>query len=109
MMERIKTLLADKEVSSEMRDERKRREEEVAVKNYYEIQTKKLGIGDINACAATKEVDNKQKELKIALLSEEAKIMATPLIDNMDPTHRTWLEKKKDYFSSGYVICVSCF
>jgi hypothetical protein len=38
-------------------------------------------------------VDNKQKELEIALLSEETKIMATPLTDDMYPTHWAWLEK----------------
>ncbi|KAK1662745.1 hypothetical protein QYE76_050904 [Lolium multiflorum] len=75
MMVTIKTLLADKEVSSEKRDERKRREKEDAVKNYYEIQTKKLEIEEIIARAATKEMDNTQKEL-------EMKIMATPAPDD---------------------------
>jgi hypothetical protein len=97
MMETIKTLIADKEVSSEKREERKRREKEEAVKNYFEIQTKKLEIEEINARVAVKEVDNKQKELEIALLSEEAKIMATPLTDNMDPTHRTWGLRRRSF------------
>jgi hypothetical protein len=60
-------LIADKEVLSEKIEERKRREKEEAAKNYYEIQTKKLQIEEINAYAATEEVDNKQKELEIAL------------------------------------------
>jgi hypothetical protein len=87
-METIKTLFADKEVSSEKRDERKRREKEEAVKNYYDIQHKKLTLEEINA-------HNKQKELEIALLSEEVKIMATPVTDDMDPIQQTWLEKNK--------------
>jgi hypothetical protein len=33
--------------------------------------------------------------LELALLIEEAKLMATPLTDDMDPTQWTWLEKKK--------------
>jgi hypothetical protein len=33
--------------------------------------------------------------LEISLLNEEARIMVTPLTDNMDLTHRAWLEKKK--------------
>jgi hypothetical protein len=37
---------------------------------------------------AAKEVGNKQKELEVALLSEEAKIMVTPLTDDMDPITR---------------------
>ncbi|KAK1611174.1 hypothetical protein QYE76_034847 [Lolium multiflorum] len=56
MMETIKTLIVDKEVSSEKRDERKRWEKEEVVKNYFEIQTKKLEIDEINARAAAKEV-----------------------------------------------------
>jgi hypothetical protein len=56
----MKNLLADKEVLSEKRDERKRREKEETVKNYYKIQTKKLEIEGINAHVAAKEVGNKQ-------------------------------------------------
>jgi acetolactate synthase small subunit len=90
-----KTLLAGKEVSSENMDEMNRRKKEETVKNYYEIQTKRLDIKKINAQVAAKVVDNNQKELKIALLGEEAKIIATSLIDDMDPTHRAWFEKNK--------------
>jgi hypothetical protein len=61
------TLIADKEVSSEKIEERKHREKKEVAKNYYKIQTKKLEIEEINAYAATEEVDNKQKELEIAL------------------------------------------
>jgi hypothetical protein len=68
------TLIADKEVSSEKIEERKHREKKEVAKNYYKIQTKKLEIEEINAYAATEEVDNKQNELEIApLLSEKAK------------------------------------
>jgi hypothetical protein len=45
-------------------------------------------IEEIYDRAATKEVDNKQKDLEISLLNEEARIMVTPLTDNMDLTHR---------------------
>jgi hypothetical protein len=44
VVETINTLFPDKEVLSEKRDERKRREKEEDVKNYYEIQTNKLAI-----------------------------------------------------------------
>lgn len=90
VMESIKTLLADKSVSTEKRDERKRKEKEEAAKNYYDIQSKKLAIEEIN-------VINKQKELELALLAEEAKIMSTPITDGMDPDERAWLEKKKKF------------
>jgi ribosome-associated protein YbcJ (S4-like RNA binding protein) len=83
----IKTFLADKEVSSEKRDERKRRKKKEAVKNYVTIQHKKLTVEEINA-------HNKRKELELSLLTDETKLMATPLAGRMDPTQREWLEKK---------------
>jgi hypothetical protein len=49
MMEKIKTLLADKEVSSEKRGERKQQEKEKTFENYYDLQTKKLDIEEINS------------------------------------------------------------
>jgi hypothetical protein len=74
-------------VSSEKRDERKRRKKEEAVKNYVTIQHKKLTVEEINA-------HNKRKELELSLLTDETKLMATPLAGRMDPTQREWLEKK---------------
>jgi hypothetical protein len=59
MMETINTLITDKEVSREKREERKGQEKEDAVKNYYEMQNKKLEIEKINTRAAAKEVGNK--------------------------------------------------
>jgi hypothetical protein len=48
MMEMIKSFLPGKEVSSEKRDGRKQRQEkEDSIKSFYEIQTKKLEIGEI--------------------------------------------------------------
>jgi hypothetical protein len=47
------------------------------VKIYVQIQTRTLKIEEMNASAKVKEVDNKQKVLKIAILSEEAKIMSS--------------------------------
>jgi hypothetical protein len=35
------------------------------------------------------------KRSGIAILSEEAKIMAAPITEDMDPLHRAWLENKK--------------
>jgi hypothetical protein len=46
----------------ERRETKKRREKEEVVKNYYEIQTKKLEIEEISARAAAKKVDTKRKE-----------------------------------------------
>jgi hypothetical protein len=58
------------------------------MKNCVGIQHKKLVPEEINC-------QNRRKELELALLIEEAKLMATPLTDDMDPTQWTWLEKKK--------------
>jgi hypothetical protein len=48
----------------------------------------------MNAHARANEVANKKKELELALLTEEAKIMLIPIADDMDPIQRAWLEKK---------------
>jgi hypothetical protein len=58
------------------------------MKNCVDIQHKNLAIEEINA-------HNMRKELELALLTEEANLMATPFTNDMDPTQRAWLEKKK--------------
>jgi hypothetical protein len=88
VIEMTKTLIADKEVSSEKTNERKCQEKEDTVKRYCGIQHKKFKIEEINA-------HNKQKELELAVFTEEAKLMETPMPDDMDPTQRAWLEKQK--------------
>jgi hypothetical protein len=45
------------------------------VKNYYDIQHKKLVLEEINA-------HNRRKELELTLLTEEAKLMPTTVIDD---------------------------
>jgi hypothetical protein len=69
------------------------------MKSFYEIQTKKLKIEEINTHVRSKEVDNKQTELKLALLTEETKIMTTPMTNDM-----YLIETKLYYFH----LCVSC-
>jgi hypothetical protein len=88
VMETIKTFLDNKEVSSEKRDERKHLEKEEAVKNYIAIQPKKLALKEINT-------HNKHKELELSLLTEEAKLMATLLSNDMHQTQLSGLKKKK--------------
>jgi hypothetical protein len=46
----------------------------------------------MNAHARAKEVANKKKELELALLTKEVKIMSIPITDDMDPIQRAWLE-----------------
>jgi hypothetical protein len=58
------------------------------VKSFYDIQHKNLKIEEINGRAQTKEVDSKQKELDITLLTEE------PKTNSMDPILRAWLAKQ---------------
>jgi hypothetical protein len=92
-MDMIKSFLAEKNVSSEKRDERKRQDKEEAVKGYFIIRNKKLEL-EMNAHAREKEAANRQKKLELARLTEEAKIMSTPNTDDMDLIKRAWLEKK---------------
>ncbi|KAK1611171.1 hypothetical protein QYE76_034844 [Lolium multiflorum] len=94
MMETIKTLIADKEVASEKRDESKRWEKEEVVKNYFEIQTKKLEIEDINARAAAKEVGQQAEGAGDPALREDQD-HGDPLDRRHGPYLGAWLEKKK--------------
>jgi hypothetical protein len=93
VVETIKTFLANKEVSTEKRGSTGIKKK--AVDSYVVIETKRLAIEEMNARAKAKEADNKQKELEIALLGEEAKIIAIPITKDMDPIVCSWLEKKK--------------
>jgi hypothetical protein len=54
------------------------------MKNYYDIQNKKLKIEEINIRARANEVETKQKKLELALLTKEAKIITTTMNDDMD-------------------------
>jgi hypothetical protein len=64
------------------------------MKNYYDIQNKKLKIEEINVRARANEVETKQKKLELELLTKEAKIITTTMNDDMDLVQRAWLEKK---------------
>jgi hypothetical protein len=78
VVEAIKTFFADKEVSTKKREERKCQDKKEALDSYVDIQTKRVAIEEMNGRARAKEADNKQNELELALLGEEAKIMVTP-------------------------------
>src|SRR4051812_18977345 len=65
IQEMLKEMIAEKEVSLEKRDERKRKEREEAAKSFYEIQSKMLEIEEINARSRARELDLKQKEVEL--------------------------------------------
>jgi hypothetical protein len=59
----LKDLYAEKEMSTNKREERKRREKEEAMKNCYDVQKKKLDMYEANAKSRAKEVELKRKKL----------------------------------------------
>jgi hypothetical protein len=61
VMDMIKTFFVEKEVSSEKRTERKRRDKGKVMKGYIDIQNKRLKIEEMNALARAKEVANNQR------------------------------------------------
>jgi hypothetical protein len=99
-METIKTLLSNKEVSSEMRDERKLREKGEAVKNYINMQHKKISTPTTasrnwslpysarrpSSCQSPR----RGGPAHASSLGEEAQLMTVPLTDDKDPAHRAW-------------------
>jgi hypothetical protein len=94
IQETLKELIAEKEVSSDEREERKHKEREDAAKTFYEMQTKRLEIEEINARSRARKLDLKQKEVELSILAEENRIMTADLTD-MDPIQRAWFEKKR--------------
>jgi hypothetical protein len=57
----LKDLYADKEISTDKRDERKRRDKEEAMRNHYDIQKRKLDIDEANTRSRSKQVELKEK------------------------------------------------
>jgi hypothetical protein len=70
----LKDLYAEKEVATNKSEERKPREKEEAMKNYYDVQKRKVDINEANAKTRAREVEIKEKELKL-IASSRAKEM----------------------------------
>ncbi|XP_047053898.1 DNA ligase 1-like [Lolium rigidum] len=108
----LKDLYAEKEVSTDKREERKRREKEEAMKNYYDVQMRKLDIDEANAktrareveikekeleliaASRTKEVELKEKEVELKRQAEDHMIMTADLTA-MNEVKRAWFERRQ--------------
>jgi hypothetical protein len=66
----LKDLYAEKEMSNEKREERKRRDKEEAMRNNYDEQKRNLEIDEANARSKANEVELKEKELKLIVISK---------------------------------------
>ncbi|KAM0839524.1 hypothetical protein ACQ4PT_060269 [Festuca glaucescens] len=107
----LKDLYAEKEMSTDKRDERKRRDNEEAMRNYYDVQKRKLDIDETNARSRAKEVALKEKELELIATSKakevelkqrevELKLLSENLImtadlTTMPPARRAWFDKRQ--------------
>jgi hypothetical protein len=65
----LKDLYAEKEMSTNKREERKRWEKEEAMKNYYDVQKRKPDIDEANAKTRAREVELKEKKLELIAVS----------------------------------------
>ena len=93
LQETLKGTIPQKDKASEEqkeREERKQREREENVKNFFDLQKKKLEIEQTNARSRAMEAEQ-------ALLLEESRIMMADL-DTLTPKKRTWYEKKQKFF-----------
>jgi hypothetical protein len=70
LVETLKNLYAEKEMGNEKREERKRRDKEEAMRNKYDEQKRNLEIDEANARSRAKEVELKDKELKLIVISK---------------------------------------
>ena len=70
----LEGLVCRKEVSTEKREDRKRREKEEAMKNYYDVQKRKLDIDEANAKSRVREVKLKEKELELIATSKAKEV-----------------------------------
>ena len=101
----LKDLYAEKEEATDKREERKRREKEEALKNYYDVQKRKLDIDEANARMRAREVELKEKELEliaatrakeVELKEKEADHMImTADLTAMDTVKKAWFEKRQ--------------
>nr|XP_051212172.1 glutathione S-transferase T3-like [Lolium perenne] len=108
----LKEMHADREVSTDKRDERRRREKEEDRKKFFDVQQKKLEIEEVKAktkakelelkereleliaMARAKEVELKAKEVELKRQAEDNLIMNTDLT-NMSEAKRDWFEKRQ--------------
>ena len=60
-------------------EERKHKEKEEAMKNFFDLQNKKLAPDEKNALPRAKAVEVKQKEVELAIICKEVDIMVTGL------------------------------
>nr|XP_051212270.1 uncharacterized protein LOC127329900 [Lolium perenne] len=108
----LKEMHADREVSTDKRDERRRREKEEDRKKFFDVQQKKLEIEEVKAktkakelelkereldliaMARAKEVELKAKEVELKRQAEDNLIMNADLT-NMSEAKRAWFEKRQ--------------
>jgi hypothetical protein len=105
-------MYVEKEVSTDKRDERRRWEKEEDMKNYFDVQKRKLEIEEVKAktkagkiklkekeieliaMARAKEVELKEKEVELKRQAEDNMIMNADLT-TMNEAKRAWFEKRK--------------
>ena len=108
----LKEMYAEKEVSTDKRDERRHREKEEDRKNFFDVQKRKLEIEEVKnktkareiklkekeiepiAMARAKEVELKEKEVELKRQAEDNMIMNTDLT-TMNEVKRAWFEKRQ--------------
>jgi hypothetical protein len=108
----LKELHADREVSTDKRDERRRREKEEDRKNYFDVQKKKLEIEEVKAKTKAREIELKEREIELTALAraQEVELKAKEVelkrqaednlimnadLTNMSEAKRAWFEKRQ--------------
>ncbi|XP_071680320.1 uncharacterized protein [Lolium perenne] len=108
----LKEMHADREVSTDKRDERRRREKEEDRKKFFDVQQKKLEIEEVKAKTKAKELELKERELELIAMAraKEVELKAKEVelkrqaednlimnadLTNMSEAKRAWFEKRQ--------------
>ncbi|KAK1632304.1 hypothetical protein QYE76_006619 [Lolium multiflorum] len=70
----LKEMHADREVSTDKRDEKRRREKEEDRKKFFDVQQKKLEIEEVKAKTKAKELELKERELELIAMARAKKV-----------------------------------
>jgi Flp pilus assembly secretin CpaC len=108
----LKEMHAHREVSTDKRDERRRQEKEEDMKNYFDVQKKKLEIEEVKAKTKAREIELKEKEIELIAMAraKEVELKAKEVelkrqaednlimnadLTNMSEAKRAWFEKRQ--------------
>ena len=97
LQEKFKKMIAGKETTIALREERRRKEKEAVVSTFVVLQKKAMEIEETNAKARMKEAEAK-------VMAEERSIMMTDPESIVNPSRRAWYEKMQKDINDRHAV-----